>query len=307
MLWEQFLERKTEKFRKRIRLLGTLMVVTLGLLLARLAYLQLLEGTRYRELSTRNRVRLVPIKSQRGLIYDRNGALLASNVPTFTVALIPASFPPEGESRLQALALLETLLGVSAEEVETKLKNRGLRYYEPLRIKTNIDRFAAARIEEHRPELPVWWCSPNPGGITPWARWDSTCWATWAKFPSTSWRCAKGTKPRHYRSVGRGEGLRPLPERTQRLAAYRGGRPGRQKGVLGRKIPARTQSGADPGRPSASQGQELLGQQKGVLILERSKPARFWPWPRRRPSTPTGSPGLSRPNGKNSGRTATTR
>lgn len=154
MLWEQFLERKTEKFRKRISLLGTLMVVALGLLLVRLAYLQLWEGERYRDLSTRNRVRLVPIKSQRGLIYDRNGELLASNVPTFSVALIPALFPADADSRLQALALLEALLGVPREEVETKLKNRGLRYYEPLRLKTNIDRFTASRLEEHRPELP---------------------------------------------------------------------------------------------------------------------------------------------------------
>ncbi|MEW6517593.1 MAG: penicillin-binding protein 2 [candidate division FCPU426 bacterium] len=154
MLWEQFLERKTEKFRKRIRLLGTIMVACLGLLVVRLAYLQVWEGSRYRELSLRNRIRLVPIKAQRGLIYDRNGELLVGNVPTFSVALIPALFPSDADSRQQALTLLESLLGLSRDEVETKLKNRGLRYYEPLRLKTNIDRFTASRVEEHRPELP---------------------------------------------------------------------------------------------------------------------------------------------------------
>ncbi len=273
MLWEQFLERKTEKFRKRIRLLGTLMVVTLGLLLARLAYLQLLEGTRYRELSTRNRVRLVPIKSQRGLIYDRNGALLASNVPTFTVALIPASFPPEGESRLQALALLETLLGVSAEEVETKLKNRGLRYYEPLRIKTNIDRFAAARIEEHRPELP---------GVVVFTESRRNYPLGALGFHVLGY---VGEISEHELALREGYQTGDIIGQLGVEKAYdhylkgRNGwlhievdALGRQKGVLGREDPwpghnlvltldARLQAKAE----------ELLGQQKGVLILEEVK------------------------------------
>jgi penicillin-binding protein 2 len=58
-------------------------------LLARIAYLQILEHHKYATLSDRNQLRLVPIPPNRGLIYDRNGKLLARNLPAFHLAVLP--------------------------------------------------------------------------------------------------------------------------------------------------------------------------------------------------------------------------
>jgi len=154
MLWDHFLVSKEEQFQKRLKLIGVTVVCLLGLISIRLGYLQLIQGQRYLELSARNRVRLVPIKAQRGLIYDRNHELLVGNVSSFAVALIPASLPKEMAVREQIFLLLQKLLGIDPKEVHKKLKKRKLRYYEPIRLKNNLDRNTASLIEEHRPELP---------------------------------------------------------------------------------------------------------------------------------------------------------
>jgi penicillin-binding protein 2 len=53
-----------------------------SLLASRLWYLQISQGQKYKEFSQGNRIRLVPEPALRGNIYDRNGVLLAENIPT---------------------------------------------------------------------------------------------------------------------------------------------------------------------------------------------------------------------------------
>ncbi|MBN1594364.1 penicillin-binding protein 2, partial [candidate division FCPU426 bacterium] len=95
MLWDHFVTRKEEKFQKRIQFIGGAIIILFALIIFRLAYLQLFQGQRYVELSARNRVRLVPIKAQRGLIFDRQGEMLVGNVSSFSVSVIPADLPKD--------------------------------------------------------------------------------------------------------------------------------------------------------------------------------------------------------------------
>jgi penicillin-binding protein 2 len=154
MLWDHFLLRKEEEYRKRIQGLGILLLIGFGVVLLRLIQMQLLEGSTFLDLSARNRERLIPIKAQRGLIYDRHGELLAGNVPAFNVSLIPAALPSDAPARQQEYTLLQKLLALDENEVEDKLNHRKFRFFEPLRLKGNLDRVTAALMEEHKPELP---------------------------------------------------------------------------------------------------------------------------------------------------------
>ncbi len=154
MLWDHFILRKEEQFQKRIKFLGALMVVALCLVILRLAYLQLYQGKRFGELSARNRVRLVPIKAQRGLIYDQHHELLVGNVPAFTVCVIPAGLPKDPSAREQIFTRLRQFIEINPEEIKQKLRRRKLRFFETLRLKSNVDRVTAAMIEEHRLKLP---------------------------------------------------------------------------------------------------------------------------------------------------------
>src|SRR5437762_3518585 len=59
------------------------------LLVSRLVYLQIYKNELYTTLSTQNAIDLTPIEPPRGLIYDRNGVLLAENIPVFSLDVIP--------------------------------------------------------------------------------------------------------------------------------------------------------------------------------------------------------------------------
>ncbi len=74
-----------------VRAFSALLVVLLLtlVLVGRLVYLQILSHEHYATLSQHNRVSIYPVPPIRGLIYDRNGVVLAENVPTFRLELIP--------------------------------------------------------------------------------------------------------------------------------------------------------------------------------------------------------------------------
>ena len=60
-----------------------------SVLLFRLYHLQIVNYRHFQTLSDKNRMQLQSIAPNRGLIYDRNGVLLADNQPVFSVTLIP--------------------------------------------------------------------------------------------------------------------------------------------------------------------------------------------------------------------------
>jgi penicillin-binding protein 2 len=67
---------------------GLIAVVLLGLVGVRLFYLQVLRYDYYSTLSQGNRIRTEPIPPSRGLILDRNGVVLADNLPAFQIELV---------------------------------------------------------------------------------------------------------------------------------------------------------------------------------------------------------------------------
>lgn len=72
---------ETQIFNQRVLVAGVMMFLLLSLLLIRLVYLQITNQEHYSTLSENNRVSIRPIPPTRGLIFDRNGVLLAQNYP----------------------------------------------------------------------------------------------------------------------------------------------------------------------------------------------------------------------------------
>ncbi|MFT3800389.1 MAG: penicillin-binding protein 2 [Burkholderiaceae bacterium] len=79
-------------YRLRLRLGVALAFVVLcfSLLAARLAFLQIYRFEQFHAQAEDNRISLVPVPPSRGLIYDRNGLLLADNVSAYTLELVPS-------------------------------------------------------------------------------------------------------------------------------------------------------------------------------------------------------------------------
>ena len=72
---------ESRRFSRRIWLLGISLLTLILILALRLAYLQIFRHERYITLAQKNQLAIVPITPSRGLIYDRNGILLAENIP----------------------------------------------------------------------------------------------------------------------------------------------------------------------------------------------------------------------------------
>ena len=70
-----------------------LVLLLFGLLSARLWNMQVVDGQAYTNRSAANWLRQAVIPPQRGVIYDRNRTLLATNAPIFVVSITPADVP----------------------------------------------------------------------------------------------------------------------------------------------------------------------------------------------------------------------
>jgi penicillin-binding protein 2 len=97
--------------RSVIALLITL--VMLVMVLSNLHYLQITRFEDYQTRSNGNRIKVLPVAPNRGLIYDRNGVLLAENKPIFSLEIVPE----EVEDLDHTLARLSTLLNIEQDDV----------------------------------------------------------------------------------------------------------------------------------------------------------------------------------------------
>jgi len=79
--------------RWRIRFVSVIMTAVILFYITRLFSLQILEGQAYLEQANQNRSKEISIATQRGIIYDRNGFVLARNVASYNVVITPANLP----------------------------------------------------------------------------------------------------------------------------------------------------------------------------------------------------------------------
>ena len=81
--------RETDTFVRRAWFATFGMLVLMCALVGRLVYLQLVHHDHYTTLSQENRLKIIPVPPTRGLIYSRDGVLLADNRPSFALEVIP--------------------------------------------------------------------------------------------------------------------------------------------------------------------------------------------------------------------------
>src|SRR3954468_14201512 len=71
----------------RVRVLTAIVTGVLVLIASGFWFTQLVQGDYYRELAENNRLRKLPLKAPRGLIYDRHGRLLVENIPSYNLMI----------------------------------------------------------------------------------------------------------------------------------------------------------------------------------------------------------------------------
>jgi len=136
----------------RFAAFGLAIVIAIGGLTARLFQLQIANGTAFANLAQRNRTSLQPIESSRGLIYDRHGKVLVSNVPSFTVSIRPADLPLS--RRAKVVADLSSLIGVEPSTIIRTLDASTGSRFDLVRVMQDIPRATANLISESHLDLP---------------------------------------------------------------------------------------------------------------------------------------------------------
>ncbi len=120
-------------------------------LLFRLYQLQVVDYQHYRTLSDKNRMQLQSMPPNRGLIFDRNGQILADNQPIFSVSIIP-EYVSDIDDMIAKLSALIDIPESQVERFKKRLK-RSRRPYQPIPLKSKLNDQEIAMIEVRRHEL----------------------------------------------------------------------------------------------------------------------------------------------------------
>ncbi|WP_018604571.1 penicillin-binding protein 2 [Uliginosibacterium gangwonense] len=83
-------EQELSRFRARVAVAGAFVLICFGLIVARFVYLQVIRYDYYSTRAEENRISLLPIVPNRGLIMDRNGLVLARNYSAYTLEITPS-------------------------------------------------------------------------------------------------------------------------------------------------------------------------------------------------------------------------
>ncbi|MGB5679693.1 MAG: penicillin-binding protein 2, partial [Gammaproteobacteria bacterium] len=138
-------------FKRRAIVAGVVSFLLMCALLARLGQLQIVEYAHFASLSKENRVRLMALPPNRGLIYDRNGVVLAENRPTYHLELIPEQIE-DLDATLQGLGEVVTITEENIEQFRTAL--RAHRPFESISLRTRLSEEEVARLAVNRHRFP---------------------------------------------------------------------------------------------------------------------------------------------------------
>ena len=144
-------ENERDRFRFRLGIAALVVLTAFGILIGRFAWLQFLQHDFYRTRADDNRIALIPIVPNRGVITDRNGVVLARNYSAFTLEITPSQ-----------TGNLEETIDALAEVVDIQAKDRkrfkrlldDAKNFESVPIRTRLTDEEVARFTAQRYRFP---------------------------------------------------------------------------------------------------------------------------------------------------------
>ncbi len=144
-------EHEIRQFQRRLAVAGGFVLFAFALLFARFFWLQVIQHEYYQTRAEENRISLVPVVPNRGLIVDRNGMVLARNYSAYTLEIMPDK---AGD--------LETVINELAKVIDIQIKDRKRfkklleesKNFESLPIRTRLTDEEVARFIAQRYRFP---------------------------------------------------------------------------------------------------------------------------------------------------------
>ncbi|RLD18952.1 MAG: penicillin-binding protein 2 [Caldiserica bacterium] len=132
------------------KLLYIIIITLTIILLSRLLYLQVLKGDSYLEQSKYNSVRMEDLQPIRGKILDRNGVVLAENLPSYDLEIVTEDL----QDKDRELTFLSSIIEMEKQDIENIIKKANLPIYAHIKIKGGLTEKEVIQIKEHSFELP---------------------------------------------------------------------------------------------------------------------------------------------------------
>ncbi|WP_151631765.1 penicillin-binding protein 2 [Noviherbaspirillum aerium] len=145
-------EREVHLFRLRLSVAGVFVLICFGLLVSRFVWLQIVRHNHYQAQAEDNRISVVPVVPNRGLILDRNGVVLARNFSAYTLEITPSKLI---EPLDVVIGNLSTLVDIQPKDrrrfrrLQEEAKN-----FESVPIRTRLTDEEVARFTAQRYRFP---------------------------------------------------------------------------------------------------------------------------------------------------------
>jgi penicillin-binding protein 2 len=146
------LERELDSFRTRLLAAALFVLLCFALLAARLVWLQVVRHEELAQQAEANRIAVVPVVPNRGLIVDRNGVVLASNYSAYTLEITPSRVPGELDGVIDALATVLDIQPRDRRRFKRLLDES--KSFESLPIRTKLSDEEVARFMAQRFRFP---------------------------------------------------------------------------------------------------------------------------------------------------------
>jgi penicillin-binding protein 2 len=143
---------KLQQYRQTRRFLAVTVVFTLILLgiIARLFFLQVVNGAYYAGVAEDNRLRIISTAGPRGEIRDRNGVVLATDVPSFDIVVTTYDL----ENSDLELGVVAQLTGANLQTLKDTVSKSGVGPFTPITVARNVSKPVALKLAEQEPDLP---------------------------------------------------------------------------------------------------------------------------------------------------------
>ncbi len=144
-------ERERHNFHLRLAIAAIVALLGFGVLLARFVYLQVVQHDYYQTKAEDNRISIVPVPPNRGLIVDRNGVVLAGNDSGYTLEIAPDK-TPDLEGTIDHLSALVSITPRDRSRFKRLLAET--RSADSLPIRTRLSDAEVARVAANRYRFP---------------------------------------------------------------------------------------------------------------------------------------------------------
>lgn len=142
-------QREAKIFRSRVLVMAVFMLLLVSILVYRYYDLQIVNYEEYATQSDRNRVHVQPVPPTRGLIFDRNGELLADNKASFTLSVVSS----DAAELANTIELLKNLIEITPADLGKFYKAQKQRRHKldpvPLRYRLTEEEIARLAVNQH--------------------------------------------------------------------------------------------------------------------------------------------------------------